>query len=68
MTPNEVRALREKHGLTREQFGKLVWQTERAVRAWEVGERQIQAGLYELLLIKLKEDDRLASFKEEMND
>lgn len=50
----EVKALRTKHRLTCAQFGRLVYQTERAVRAWEYGERNIPQGLWELALIKLE--------------
>jgi len=65
MSPVKVRQLREKHGLDRDAFGKLVWQTERAVRGWEYGERNIPRAAYELLLIKLKEVDELKEFRRE---
>ena len=54
MKPNEIRALRTKHNLTRSHFGKLVYQTERAVIAWELGQRNIPPALVELLLWKLE--------------
>jgi len=66
MTPANVRQLRERHGLNRRQFAQLVWQSERAVTGWEYGERNMPKALYELLLIKLKEDELLAEFRREL--
>jgi len=60
MTPVAIRQLRERHNLDRRQFAQLVWQSERAVSGWEYGERNIPKALYELLLIKLGEDELLA--------
>tara|TARA_R110000751_G_C13770956_1_gene480124 strand:+ start:1895 stop:2068 length:174 start_codon:yes stop_codon:yes gene_type:complete len=55
MNANEIKALREKHRLTKAEFGRLVYQTERAVYSWELGERQMPKALGELVLIKLGE-------------
>lgn len=65
MTPRQIQMLREKHGLTREQFGKLLWQTERAVKAWEYGERNFPDALKELAFIKLKEVNLLKELRGE---
>lgn len=53
MTPVQVEALRNKHRLTRAEFGQLVYQTERAVKGWERGERNMPQALWELLQYKL---------------
>ena len=63
MSPANIRQLREKHGLDREQFAKLVWQTERAVRGWEYGERNMPKAIYELLLMKLDETEKLKELR-----
>jgi DNA-binding transcriptional regulator YiaG len=54
MTPVTIETLRKKHRLTREEFGELVYQTERAVKSWERGERELPKALWELLLYKLE--------------
>lgn len=54
MTPGNIEALRNKHRLTREEFGQLVYQTERAVKGWERGERNMPKALWELLQYKLE--------------
>lgn len=63
MTPFKMKHLRERHKLDRAAFGRLVYQTERAVRAWEQGERRIPEGLYELVLIKLNETELLQELR-----
>jgi len=52
-TPAEVKTLREHHRLTRWEFGQLVYQTERAVTAWEQGTRAMPLALWELMIYKL---------------
>lgn len=53
-TPDQIRQAREAAfpGLpvpeARRKFGRLVWSTERAVRAWEEGYRTMHPGLWEL--------------------
>lgn len=54
MTPSTIKTLRDKHNLTREEFGQLVYQTERAVKGWERGERNMPKALWELLQYKLE--------------
>jgi DNA-binding transcriptional regulator YiaG len=54
MTPGNIEALRNKHRLTRAEFGSLVYQTERAVKGWERGERNMPKALWELLQYKLE--------------
>ena len=54
MTPGNIEALRTKHRLTRAEFGSLVYQTERAVKGWERGERNMPKALWELLQYKLE--------------
>ena len=53
MTPLKIETLRKNHRLTRSEFGSLVYQTERAVKSWERGERCIPEAIWELLLYKL---------------
>lgn len=64
MTPLQVKNLRVKHNLSQAEFGRLLWQTERAVKAWEYGERNIPDALQELAFIKLGEDELLAQLRE----
>jgi transcriptional regulator with XRE-family HTH domain len=47
MTPAEIRDFRERHGLTGEEFGKLVEPplSRHVVSALETGERPISAGM-----------------------
>jgi len=54
-TPENIRKLREKHDLNRDQFARLVYSTPRAVYSWELGERNMPEGLWELALIKLEQ-------------
>lgn len=64
MTPLQIKHFREKHGLSQTEFGRLLWQTERAVKAWEYGERNFPDALKELAFIKLGEDELLAELRE----
>ena len=55
-TPAEVKALREQHGLTREQFAAIVLSSPRAVSYWEKETGRghpMPAGLWELAQLKL---------------
>ena len=54
MKPEEIKALRKKHRLTRYEFGQLVYQTERSVKGWECNERELPKALEELILYKLE--------------
>ena len=53
-TPLEIKELRKKHNLTRQQLAKIVLKTERAVASWERGERNMPQGLWEFALIRLE--------------
>jgi len=55
--PRNIKMLREKYDLNRKQFGRLVYATERAVYSWELGDRDMPEGLWELINIKLGEID-----------
>ena len=52
--PDNIRRLREKHDLSRDEFARLVYVTSRAVYSWELGDREMPDGLWELALIKLE--------------
>lgn len=54
MTPPEIREARLSIGLTQKEFGALLHSTERAVRAWEAGDRKMTGATEELLKIKLE--------------
>jgi DNA-binding transcriptional regulator YiaG len=51
--PSQIKDLREGHNLSRREFARIVYSTERAVISWEQGERNMHPGLFELALIKL---------------
>ena len=53
-TPENIRALRTKHRLTRHEFGRVVYASQRAVSSWENNEREMPQGLWELALITLE--------------
>jgi DNA-binding transcriptional regulator YiaG len=53
-TPLEIKKLRQKHHLTRQQLAQIVLKTERAVASWERGERNMPQGSWELALINLE--------------
>lgn len=52
--PDNIRRLREKHQLSRDEFARLVYVTGRTVYSWELGDREMPNGLWELALIKLE--------------
>lgn len=68
MTPLQIRHLRMKHKLDTRTFGQLVWQSERAVRAWELGERNMPTALLELILMKLNETELLDNLRKGHTD
>ena len=51
----QIKAIREKHQLTRREFARLVYVSETSVYSWENGNRHMPEGLWELALIKLGE-------------
>ena len=53
-TPQQIKELRTHHRLSREEFGRLVYQTPRAVTGWENDERKMAPALWELVLYKLE--------------
>ena len=53
--PEEIVALRYRHGLNQSDFGKLLYAGIRSVQNWESGERDMHPGLWELAQIKLGE-------------
>lgn len=55
MTPTEIREARQSLGLTQKQFGELLHATDRTVRMWESGDRNMTLATEELLKIKIKE-------------
>jgi hypothetical protein len=56
MTGAEIRAFRERHGLTGEEFGKLVEPpiTRFVVSALETGDRPISAGMRARLMLAMR--------------
>ena len=51
-TPEEIKALRLRFGLTQTEAALLVHVKIRAWQWWESGQRKMPVGLWELLLIK----------------
>ena len=51
-TPEEIRAARERAGLTQAQAAALVHSTLRAWQRYEAGERRMHPALWELFLLK----------------
>ena len=54
-TPDEIRALRQRAGLSRVEFAALVHASPRSLEKWETGERKMHPGLWELVSAKLPE-------------
>lgn len=52
-TPEEIKALRAKSGLSQPAFGALVYKGAVIVRKWEYGERKCPLDTWELLNIKI---------------
>lgn len=52
-TPEQVRALRDRAGLTQRAMARLVHTTERRWREWEAGTHRMMPGLFELAEIKV---------------
>jgi len=51
-TPQAVRDARRAAGLTQEQAGATIGRARRAWQDWELGNRRMPAGLFELFQIK----------------
>ncbi len=56
--PTEIRAARERAGLTQTQAAQLVHGTMRAWQEWESGNRKMNPGLWELFNIKINEEKK----------
>lgn len=54
MTPSEIRSARLALGMTQKDFGALLHATDRTVRMWEAGQRNITQATAELLKMKLE--------------
>lgn len=54
-TPEQVRAAREAAGLTQSQAATLIHSTMRAWQEWEVGNRRMHPGLWELFRAKVNQ-------------
>lgn len=52
MTPTEIREARQSLGLTQKDFGALLHATDRTVRMWESGDRNMTQATEELLKLK----------------
>lgn len=57
-TPEQVRALRASAGLTQRRVADILDCSARAVRAWELGERNMPSSLYRLLSMHISESKR----------
>lgn len=51
-TPAQVVSAREGAGLTQTQAAQLIYSTLRTWQSWELGERKMPPGLFELFIIK----------------
>ena len=58
-SPDDLRALRERHGLTQRGLADLIHGTERAVQDYEQGRRRMHPGLYALALLRLSDPNPL---------
>jgi putative transcriptional regulator len=59
--PADIRAAREKAGLTQTEAGALIYSTLRTWQDWEGGQRRMHPGLMELFEIKVKARKRPAA-------
>ena len=57
MTPDKIKAARERAGLSTTDAARLVHVSERNWRRWESGDRQMPAGAWELFNIKLEQSN-----------
>lgn len=53
-TPNQVRELIEKSGMTQPAFGALVYKSTRIVEDWLSGDRRMPPDTWEILNVKVK--------------
>lgn len=53
-TPQEIRALLVRSGLSQSRAAKLIYASLRAMQSWTLGERQMPAAKWELLCQKTK--------------
>lgn len=51
-TPDELRAFRERHGLTQNQAAKLVYRVSTAWYAWEAGTYKMDPALWQFVQIR----------------
>lgn len=54
LQPEQIRAAREKAGLTQHEAAALIGYTYRAWQSWEAGERGMRRALYEMFLERAK--------------
>lgn len=53
-TPEEIRDLRSRHGLSAAELGRLVHSTGRRAQEWMEGKHRMHPGLWELLRLKVR--------------
>ena len=58
-TSAEIKAIRQEKRLTMAQIADLVCSSSKAWQQWEYGKRQMPAGLWKLLTIRLANLDKL---------
>lgn len=51
--PAEIRALRDRAGLTQTEFGELIHATLRSVQMYEAGDRRMHPAIWELARLKV---------------
>jgi len=52
-TPEQIKAARANAGLTQSQAALLVYKTLNAWQKWEAGDREMDAAIWELFLLKI---------------
>lgn len=60
-TPEQIKQSRMDAGLTQSQAAELIYKTTRAWQWWEAGDRQMDYALFELFLIKTKQENKKPS-------
>ncbi len=54
-TPEQIKAAREKAGLTQKDAADLIGYTRRAWQQWEAGDRGMRRALFELFVERIKQ-------------
>lgn len=57
LSPKDIKALRQKHDITQEEFGMLIGTDGKTVSRWENG-TPIRSRAYRILLLKFRDHDQ----------